>query len=138
MLNCPLPICPDLDYFRKISHHYLQSGVPLATIRGLGKIGNLFLLSREVQPVTRQHDLPSLRHRGTFAVALVICLSAIQTASAVPILEVQLENVPDVFAQAILVSYDAAGNVLTATGTAVQYDDDGVGPAEPISTARFS
>ena len=88
--------------------------------------------------MTRHHDLPSLRHWCMFAIASVFCLTAIQTASAVPILEVQLQNVPDVLVQAMLVDYDSAGSLLMANGTAVQFDDDGVGPAEPILNGGFS
>lgn len=71
---------------------------------------------------------------------LPVLFSAVflSVAHAQPILDLQLENVPDILAQFILVEYDSASDLLTATGTAVQFDDDGVGLAEPINNGNFS
>lgn len=77
--------------------------------------------------------------RGVFvALSVLVSVFVNSAAQATPVLSLDLQDFPDVLAQFILVDYDAGTDSLTADGTAVQYDDDGVGDAEPILNGTFS
>ena len=53
-------------------------------------------------------------------------------------LNLSLSNFPDIFSGAIDVTYTAATGSFSATGTALSFDDDGVGAAETIVAGGFA
>ena len=76
----------------------------------------------------------SIRARFQCAVAAIVIGG--QSACA-DLLGVQLVDVPDIASGFISVTYDAAGDQLTASGFALLFDDDGMGPAENIINGTF-
>ncbi len=57
-------------------------------------------------------------------------------AQAAP-LNLVLADSPDIFSSGINVDYTVSSGVLTATGTASTFEDDGVGPAIGVDTGSF-
>jgi len=68
--------------------------------------------------------------------SFLACFGWIGVASATPLNLLTLP--PDVFSSLIQVDYDATGDTLTAVGTALTFDDDGVGPQVPITAGTFN
>lgn len=69
---------------------------------------------------------------------LTACLLVVLAASpARADLGLSLLDAPDILGGFIDVTYDAGTDLFSATGFALTLDDDGVGPAEPISGGLF-
>lgn len=77
-----------------------------------------------------------MRLLAGFAVSLLGCVAWAGVAQATSLNLLTLP--PDVFSSLIQVDYDATGDTLTAVGTALTFDDDGVGQQEPIAGGSFN
>ena len=85
--------------------------------------------------VTNRTTFPSLltyARRGLLAAGLLLG----SAAQAAP-LDLLLADSPDIFSSGINVDYTASSGVFSAIGTASTFEDDGVGPATPISGGGF-
>lgn len=76
----------------------------------------------------------SQRATGLLGLAAFLALGANANAALVG---VNLHDYPDLTSQFIFVEYDAASDVLLASGFALTLDDDGMGPAENIAGGSF-